>query len=1041
MNPSGEPDGVPVGQKIMRKYGIAFLVLVVVVVAILAIAPKMIDVNRYHDEIQNQLTAKLGRPVQLGAMSLSLLPPKFTVRDAMIGEDPAFGTDRAFVQMQSMAVRIQLLPLLRKEVQIQSLALEHPSVELVKNEQGIWNFASLGKPNAQAAMATAPTRNQSTQGGPTKASPSQETTQPSSQSGEKLELAELDINDGTVAITDHQKHQPRAVYDHIDLRLEDFAGDKPFSLALAAHLPGSGKQVAKLEGHGGPINNAEMLKTPFEGSLDLEQVSLSGAQKFLNSSALEDTDAVITGKPEVKNADGKLQSKGSLRLEDSHVHGTDIGYPISVDYEVADDLVNDIIQISTANLKLGSTPVSLSGTINTKNSTATADLAIKASEVSISEMARLAGAFGVAFNPGMQITGRLNADIHAQGELSSPALTGQLVARELVISGKDVPVPVKVPELQLQLTPQQISSNQFVATSGNTTVNARLAMSQYTTKNPVLDATIKMDGANVADVLSIAKAAGISAAEGTSGSGSLWLDVHAVGPVKNTEAMQFTGTGSLQSASVKSAQLTQPLQIHMATLKFTQNTVNVNGLNMTLGSTNATGTVAMKNFQAPQVQFTLTADNLNVDELQKILGAPAPAAPAKTSRLNLIARANALPRAPAAAPGLMSKTTGSGQVTIGNILYNQLQLQNTKANVTLDHGVIKLDPVSTTMYGGSAAGTITVDTRGATTLYNVALKTQKVDSNRLLSSVSSVKDVLFGLLASNVQSSFATASNADIARSLNGHVTMNLSNGKLARVDILQQMASLGKFTSFNRVVQDFTVLQQLGGDFDIRNGVATTNNLKALIEGGTLAATGAVNLVDQSVNMRLTAVLSKSYSQQVGGNQIGGFMNTALANNNGELVLPMLVTGTFQNMHFAPDVETIAQMKMNNLLPSFGNPGQLTTGLLGAIAGRKSGGAGAQSGIGGVLDAITGRPRNTQQNQQPQPEAATQNTGTNQQTQQQQTQQQQTQQQQTQQQQQQDLVNGIVGLFGGNKKKQQQQQQQPPQSQPAAPQQQPPPK
>src|SRR5207248_3554033 len=69
--------------------------------------------------------------------------------------------------------------------------------------------------------------------------------------------------------------------------------------------------------------------------------------------------------------------------------------------------------------------------------------------------------------------------------------------------------------------------------------------------------------------------------------------------------------------------------------------------------------------------------------------------------------------------------------------------------------------------------------------------------------------------------------------------------------------------------------------------GIAQTNNLKALIDGGTLAAAGLVNLADQSLNMHVTAVLSKALSQQVGGSQIGGFMNTALANNQGELVLP----------------------------------------------------------------------------------------------------------------------------------------------------------
>ena len=54
------------------------------------------------------------------------------------------------------------------------------------------------------------------------------------------------------------------------------------------------------------------------------------------------------------------------------------------------------------------------------------------------------------------------------------------------------------------------------------------------------------------------------------------------------------------------------------------------------------------------------------------------------------------------------------------------------------------------------------------------------------------------------------------------------------------------------------------------------------------------MNLADQSLNLHVTAVLNKALSQNVGGTKVGGFMNTALANNQGELVIPVIVTGTF---------------------------------------------------------------------------------------------------------------------------------------------------
>src|SRR5262249_21250647 len=169
------------------------------------------------------------------------------------------------------------------------------------------------------------------------------------------------------------------------------------------------------------------------------------------------------------------------------------------------------------------------------------------------------------------------------------------------------------------------------------------------------------------------------------------------------------------------------------------------------------------------------------------------------------------------------------------------------------------------------------------------------------------------------------------AQTLNGTVSFNLQNGRIANLDLLNQLASVAKFTQgTGQPPKNFTNVTQMAGDMVIKNGLATTNNLKAAIDGGSLAAGGAINLVDQSLNMRLTGVLGKDYSQKVGGTQVGGFMSTALANNRGELVIPVIVTGTLAKPNFAPDVEKIAQMKLNNLLPTTGNPSAGILGIMG---------------------------------------------------------------------------------------------------------------
>lgn len=914
----------------MRKLGIAALILVVLLVAAAFIVPHLIDINHYRGPIQAQLQQRLGRPVSLGKMGLSLFPPSFQVQDVVISEDPRFSTGQPFLAAEKLAVSVKLWPLLRKEVEIKSLQLRRPRIELVRDARGIWNFASLGAGPAAAA-----------QGPSTKPPP------------EQISLASLVIKDGQVAVNDEQKNRPRAIYDHIDVDLSDFSPGKQFSVKGTVHLPGKGKQDVSLEGRGGPINKQDLLNTPFDGTLSLDQAAVSAAQEFLNLQALNGSDGLLSGQAKIKSSAGKLASEGSLRLENAHIRSVDVGYPVTLDYEVLHDLGNDVIQIHKGDLKLGSAPITVAGTLNARPVPAEADLQVTAANASISELARLASAFGVAFGKGTDVKGQVNANVHVRGATNNPSLNGQLSAHNVIISGKELPQPVKADAVELALTPDTIRSNDFTATSGSTSVTANFALSQYSTPNSAIDARLRAPNARIGEVLNIAKAAGISAVEGVSGDGMLALDVHAQGPTKNVSALAFDGTGKIQNASLKLPSLTKPVQIRNSDIRFSQNSATIENISASVGQTNASGTVTLKDFAAPRVQFALNADKVNVAELRQLyVTSPPPAkhASAEQGFWRLVPQAQAQTTAQ---PRLLTKVTGGGNVSIGTVQYDNLVLNNLRSNVTLDRGVIQLNPLTADLYGGKESGSVVIDVRPTPPVYSVNVKTANVDANKLLSAVSSVKQTLYGLLAANVNASFNATSANSIAHTLNGKLGINLTNGKLMNVDLLHELASVGKFLGgAGNASKGFTNVARLSGNFDVKNGVAQTHDLKAVIDGGTMAAAGLANLADQSLNLHVTAVLDKALSQQVGGNQVGGFMNTAIANSQGELVLPVIVTGTFQHPLVTPDVQQMAQMKLQNIVP--------TSKSLGALFG-KGGATGQQGGIEGVLGALGGKKQQQQ--------------------------------------------------------------------------------
>ena len=890
----------------MRRVLTGGVIVVGILLLALLAAPRLIDLNRYQGRIQADLEKRCNRKIQLGHLDLSFVPFGFRVDRVVIAEDPRFETGRPFAQAQELNVTPQFWPLLRGDLQINSFAIQQPQIELVRGRDGVWNFSSLGQPTPPAEKV-----------GGAASQPGSPSQAPAGGESEAFSLAELKIENGQVAVTDVQRGAPRAVYDHIDLTMKGYAPGRPFDIAAAAHLPGEGAQTIGFDARLGPVNPDRLVATPLDGKLRLNQVSLSSLNRFLSLQSLAGTDGVATGEARVKNEDAKLSSSGSLSLDRIRLNGADIGYAASADFDFLDDLEKEVLTIRKGELKLGSTPLSVSGEVNRKQSPPRIDLVLKTSDASIEGIARLLAALRVSFNPGMKVDGRLSADLRAQGPADQPALNGKFAARDLEISGKELPQPIQAKSVELELSPQEIRSNNFAAATGNTRVEAQFTLSAYTTASPEIDLTLRTSDAKVEELLHMAAAYGVSALEGISGSGSANLDLHATGALKNPSAMSFSGDGLLRSASLRLPQMAKPLEVHNANLRFTRNSVAFENLGVTLDQTNLSGSLTVQNFSAPQLQFQLTADKVNAADIQRMFSStPPPRASATGWTWSLIGTAQAA----APAESLFSKITGTGKVIIGTAMNDQLVLTNVRSDVNLNRGVIRLAPLTADVYGGQESGSLTIDTRAEPMLSTLTADFRNVDANKLLSAVSATKSNIYGPLTANVNGTYRVGPADQIARSLDGTLALDLRNGRIEGFSLMQELGTLGRFLNIPGPAKSYTDVTQLITKFLVKDGVARTDDLKAILDTGTVSGAGSVNLISQTLDMKLTAVLSKEISQSVGGSSIGGFLNTALANKQGELIMPVIVTGSVQHPKFVPDAEKIAKLRLQNILPTAGD-------------------------------------------------------------------------------------------------------------------------
>ncbi|PYS56177.1 MAG: hypothetical protein DMG13_00745 [Acidobacteria bacterium] len=672
----------------MRKIGFILGILAAVILLTVVAVWLFVDVNQYRGLIQAQLERQLDRKVTLGKIKLGLLPLRLQVDEPVIAEDPSFGRQSPFIRAEKLDVRVSLLSLLVGNIKVHSLELLRPNVELVKNKRGVWNYASLGAGSAGKSPA----------------------------SGESAKSAfaldRVAVRDGQVAVTNLQQRQARAVYDHIDLTLLHYAAGQPFSFDLAVHVGGEGAQELHLKGDAGPVSEDNPARTPFRGTLSVKKAGIDRLQKFLNADILSNATGVLSAESQITNQSGTLHATGSMKLEEARFNGAGIGYPITLDYDIAAKLAEGILVINSATVHLGETPLSVAGSINV-NAPANLNVNIKSDDVSIAEIQRLASAFGLALAPGTTIRGHARANVQVRGPATNPALSGTIAGRDLEISGKDIPQRVEVKALDLALSPGEIRSNEFDVISGKTTATGRLAIRQYTSKSPVIDAALRAPAATLPEVQSLAKAYGMTGLDQINGAGTLNLDLRAAGPLHS-------------------------------------------------------------------------------------------------------------------------------------------------------------------------------------------------------------------------------ASTFDVIRALNGDMDLDFNALRIAGFDAGRELATIGGFSAPASGNPNLTDVLRLTGRITVKDGIAQTNNLEAQLLIGKLAAKGTADVATEVLNLKLSVVLSKAFSDKVGGTRVGGYMNTALSNSAGELVIPAMMTGSFKQPKFAPDVQAFVEMQKKKLLPTFDNPAAGVSSMLGAFTGKK---------------------------------------------------------------------------------------------------------
>ena len=111
-------------------------IAIAVVVVIVFILPFLIPVNKFRPTIESKASDALGRKVQLGNLSLSILSGSLVIDSISVSDDPKFSSG-AFLTAKSVKVGVELMPLIfSQQVNVTGVEIIEPQVLLLKNPNG-----------------------------------------------------------------------------------------------------------------------------------------------------------------------------------------------------------------------------------------------------------------------------------------------------------------------------------------------------------------------------------------------------------------------------------------------------------------------------------------------------------------------------------------------------------------------------------------------------------------------------------------------------------------------------------------------------------------------------------------------------------------------------------------------------------------------------------------------------------------------------------------------------------------------------------------
>lgn len=898
--------------------------LVALVLVAVAIIAATFNPNDYKPLIVNMVKDKKQRTLNIeGDIKLAFWP-KLGADLGKVSLSEHNG-DKEFASMQNARVFVAVMPLLKKQLVVDTVRVDGVHANIVRFKDGTTNFDDLLSKEESKEI--------------------------------KFDIDGVAVSNAVVNLTDEIGNRHINI-DNLNLKTGHIAKGEPIDLDAQFHVQADNpKMNAKVQVKGSLLADTEHkrflaknLDAALQGDVDRARgldLKLSGDLE----AKPETTELLLDGlKLAAKaNLDGQALSlelaAPSLVVQKDEVSGKNVSLVFTrgsgADVLSAKLAINDIKGSPKAFQSSG-----IAGEISGKQGARTLSGKFSSPitgnlETQVFELPKLAGNVDVKDPALPNGAAKIGFDLNARADLKqknaaarlSVNIDGSNVKGKLDVAGFDKPnVKFDLTADQLDLNkllgtqkqakqqaaakPTDLSALKNVLAQGNISIGS-VVYDKYRIAN--LAATVKADGQALTvnplslklDDSQIKGSVGISHFDRPlytfdldidridanryvpAGSGKP-ADTGPAKPLDLSALKALNAAGSLRIGSLKYGKV-QSSNIRID-LKADGEKLDVSPFSAKIDDSQVKAVLGITRFQNPQFNFDVDIDKLDAD---RYLTKKEPVAKAQgDTPVDLSA---------------LKTLNASGEARLGWLKVANVKTSNVRLGVKADAGLVALAPFSADLYQGSMAGSLNVDARAIPV---IALKQEMkgVAVGPLL--VDAINnDMLEGKGTVSVDVKTQGATVGALKKALNGNAAVNLVDGAIKGIDIAGTIRDIKNKFNFkgNALGADQkkrTDFSEMIASFKITNGVAHNDDLSIKSPLLRIGGSGDIDIGNEKLNYIAKATVVATLKGQ-GGSDIGAL--------NG-LTFPVKVTGTFADPKYGLDFAAIgAAIAQKNLLGKVG--------------------------------------------------------------------------------------------------------------------------